>query len=468
MNSILEILKSSLITTVLTFILNFYLNRKKDTLSYITLERKQWREKIRELAEKIEHSTYGGEGDRYINPYLVQLKMNINTYGKGCFMDIEHDSHIWQSIEKIRDATSTDEFNKEHEILLDYLSLMLKNDWERCKKEVKGNSLAIYMTLLIVMDNTALALDYFFICSLDKYIPLLVYLSCCNMIPIVVFAAMFYIRTNEIGKKRIVGITRENKEKRISLVKLFALLFAVISMIVSINILNHNTQKSIMKNVYADEKLNTIYIELNDSLSAKVKDNMKVKLKHDVILVKDFDFNNMKQFDILDKEQKEVIVYAIRLVTKPYMVGMFVLAGIMLYAWEVLIGVYATQKDKYKNVVIKMRERQEFDLVQNFRQLSKLHKEVIKSTQKSYWCKLLDLEYELLVSLSYHWEQLLYKKDFEKKYMSDLTEILEVEEKLKLIKKCKNNMKRLKKSISRKKINKLKKEIGKQIADIGK
>lgn len=98
MSSLWEFLKSSVITIIITFLLNLILNRRKDMLSYITQERKNWRDKIRELAEKIEMSRFGGIGDTDINPYLVQLKMNINTYGKDCVMDIPHDSHIWKEI----------------------------------------------------------------------------------------------------------------------------------------------------------------------------------------------------------------------------------------------------------------------------------------------------------------------------------------------------------------------------------
>ena len=94
----------------------------------ITAERKNWREKIRTIADNIEKSKFQGEGTQNISYYLNQLKMNINTYGKFDKADYVHDGHIWEIIEIIQCTDNEKEFEKDKNLLLSYISLMSKED----------------------------------------------------------------------------------------------------------------------------------------------------------------------------------------------------------------------------------------------------------------------------------------------------------------------------------------------------
>lgn len=136
-------LGSTVMSSLVNVIFSHLTNRKNDTLSHITNERKVWREKIRDLATKIQDCEYQGTNEKNISKYLVQLKVNINPYGKGKISDFEHDSHIWMEISELEKVTDADNFQKHKELLVEYLSFMLKEDWERSKREIKGFSALI-------------------------------------------------------------------------------------------------------------------------------------------------------------------------------------------------------------------------------------------------------------------------------------------------------------------------------------
>lgn len=155
MDILIAILGSSSIATIVTAVVTMIQNRKNNSISYITEERKIWREKIREIVVNIERSQYCGEGELDINTYLVQLQANINTYGMLNKYDYGRDGHIWEVVKNIQEANDELGFNSQKEILLKYISLMLKEDWERSKRELKGwhinmSIAALYILLFIV------------------------------------------------------------------------------------------------------------------------------------------------------------------------------------------------------------------------------------------------------------------------------------------------------------------------------
>lgn len=58
--------------------------------------------------------------------------------GKHNPYNYEQDGHIWESIKKLREVEDEEEFNKQKRLLISYLSLLLKEDWERSKNEIRG------------------------------------------------------------------------------------------------------------------------------------------------------------------------------------------------------------------------------------------------------------------------------------------------------------------------------------------
>lgn len=157
---IIAILSSSVAGSIITTIYNQLSARKNDSLVRITDERKYWREKIRTIAEQIGSVAYQNRQDGNINKYLVQLEVSINPYGRSARYDFEHDSHIWPEIESIKNAPDEETYNRHKELLLFYLSLMLKEDWERSKREVKGFSRTLIELAVLSVINVYLECIY--------------------------------------------------------------------------------------------------------------------------------------------------------------------------------------------------------------------------------------------------------------------------------------------------------------------
>lgn len=126
------ILASSLIATVISTFIGYLQNRKTENLQYITSERKRWREEIRTISEDI----FVHQNKTGMKQSLIRLMMRINPYGKYGTNHFQ-DSHIWEIIRNIEETD--DNFESKKNILLDYLSLLLKRDWEISKLEVKGD-----------------------------------------------------------------------------------------------------------------------------------------------------------------------------------------------------------------------------------------------------------------------------------------------------------------------------------------
>lgn len=139
MGNLVEIVITSGIISV---IVSYLIFQKGNQLKYITEERQKWREKLRKIARDL-----SGADKETTFRLLTELKVRINTYGykKESEKDFLKDAHIWNLIAEMEDL-SEDEFgNASHQLkkyqnrINDYISLLLKADWERSKNEVNGN-----------------------------------------------------------------------------------------------------------------------------------------------------------------------------------------------------------------------------------------------------------------------------------------------------------------------------------------
>lgn len=139
-DSILKILlTSSVIANLVTSTFNLAKGFQKDKIDNVVNERKGWREKIREIAVKIE-----GACKCNIKNVLSELKVRLNAYGMKSNSDYEKDGHIWGIIRKMENTDYNQkeysgDFEVDKKLLVEYLSLLLKYDWERSKNEVFGN-----------------------------------------------------------------------------------------------------------------------------------------------------------------------------------------------------------------------------------------------------------------------------------------------------------------------------------------
>ena len=153
-----------LITTIITgifsvVVLIFQTNRK-GKLRYITGERSEWRDQLRRICyerKQIEHQKKEEQKDR-LDEVLVDLKTRLNAYGKDRKTDYLWDGHIWNVIRSIEEASEVNV--KEVDRLIDYISLLLKYDWERAKQEARINSKILLSSIVFVISN--LLFVYFF------------------------------------------------------------------------------------------------------------------------------------------------------------------------------------------------------------------------------------------------------------------------------------------------------------------
>ena len=125
-------LASAVIAALITSLFTYFQNQKSSNLQYITDERRKWRESVRDIYESLSNSHCYSD----VVILLAKLKTRINPYGRysGKYVD---DSHIWDAIRKLEHSEL--DFEKNKVLLLDYLSLLLKGDWDRSKQEIKGN-----------------------------------------------------------------------------------------------------------------------------------------------------------------------------------------------------------------------------------------------------------------------------------------------------------------------------------------
>lgn len=121
---VVALLSGAGIGAILSAILVFLSNNKKNQLDYIVKERTEWRKKLEGIIENLQVPSER-EGA------LKRLRAQINPYGYN--IDIKNtkdyfmkDGHIWDSLAKGK-----------YKDIIYFLSLLLKHDWERRKQEAK-------------------------------------------------------------------------------------------------------------------------------------------------------------------------------------------------------------------------------------------------------------------------------------------------------------------------------------------
>lgn len=133
------------IGTIISAIIGFIHNSKRNSLDYITKERSEWRKDLREIAEEIMALRYGDTVSK--NRVITKLKVRLNPEGMDypnteLAMYYLKEGHIW----KLLDDFQVTEGNKKK--LVEYLSALLKFDWERSKQEVRMNFKKMVTNLL--------------------------------------------------------------------------------------------------------------------------------------------------------------------------------------------------------------------------------------------------------------------------------------------------------------------------------
>lgn len=180
----------ALITGILSLFTLFIKTNKESKLSRITDERTKWREEMRNIAKKLsatnqldENTNDSNKEKESLQEILTQLKTRLNSYGKGRD-DYLKDSHIWKSI-SIIETNGNSNIEDEKIKLIDYLSLLLKYDWERSKIESSLNVSAIIGYSIYIISNVLFA--YF---AFTDFTDTTLYLL---IIMILLFASLFFM-----------------------------------------------------------------------------------------------------------------------------------------------------------------------------------------------------------------------------------------------------------------------------------
>lgn len=139
----MEILNLILSSVVIVAVINMIIQNRTNKLQYITSERSKWREEIKKSALELgKCSSYG----KKCKKLFVKLKVNLNSYGycaDGNYpedkkLNIMQDQHIWKEMDYIEKGKVQFSQGKKH--LQEYLSLLLKFDWERSKEEAETDA----------------------------------------------------------------------------------------------------------------------------------------------------------------------------------------------------------------------------------------------------------------------------------------------------------------------------------------
>ena len=190
------LLGSTVIASIIAGIISYITASKNSSLEYITADRREWRKELRDIAKRLYSANYN-----YTKRILVEIKMRINAFGKGGKeQKYLEDSHIWEIISEIEEKEDEKLFYYQKNLLIDYLSLNLKYDWERSKVEVTGNRNKKISYIFFFLSLLLLGVFDFFV-GKKQGVDIEIKIVIISFIPVIIFwvtwLILYYI---EIGK----------------------------------------------------------------------------------------------------------------------------------------------------------------------------------------------------------------------------------------------------------------------------
>lgn len=135
---IVSIINAIGLSAIVSAIITFVQNNKKNNLDFVTKERSEWRKKLKEILSELRDDTKKEFA-------IIKLKSEINPYGKNMSnKNIKpyymKEGHIWDLL----DGGEEVDFDR----LAFYIELLLKFDWERSKREVSFNPIKVINRVL--------------------------------------------------------------------------------------------------------------------------------------------------------------------------------------------------------------------------------------------------------------------------------------------------------------------------------
>ncbi|WP_085276212.1 hypothetical protein [Pseudogulbenkiania subflava] len=124
MDTTINLLSSTVMAALVAALVSLRTNERKINIENVTQERAKWRGAIRALADGLVKATREGD-NQAIEYFCTQLSLNVNPF----------DNEDKGLIQAVKQLTTTE--NKDYQLseVIDRISLLLKHDWERAKRE---------------------------------------------------------------------------------------------------------------------------------------------------------------------------------------------------------------------------------------------------------------------------------------------------------------------------------------------
>lgn len=162
-----ELLNLLLSSAVIVALIEWISKNKANYLQHITNNRAEWRKSLKNISAKL----YNSNKDT-IGSVFAELKVNLNSYGlhpSGNYppkiqLDYFKDEHLWAEMDEVQtnlSSMSSKEFVQKKERMIEMISLLLKFDWERSKREVRSKfivplGLVLYLCPLLFINKNVL------------------------------------------------------------------------------------------------------------------------------------------------------------------------------------------------------------------------------------------------------------------------------------------------------------------------
>ena len=151
---------NALISAIIAGVVSYVTAKKHDTSSYVKDQKILWQSKIRHIAKDLYLASY-----KKTLKLLSELKTYINPIGHNDDFTNEYsyDAHIWELIDEME---STDFSNSKKLLhvkqnqLIEYLSLLLKYDWENSKVSFFYNINYFYGFLMLLASAIAYIVSF--------------------------------------------------------------------------------------------------------------------------------------------------------------------------------------------------------------------------------------------------------------------------------------------------------------------
>ena len=428
MSAITKILTSAAVVgALITGLFGWTNNRTNNSLNYITDERKRWRDKIREISEAIETCKFHGEDKENINVYLLQLENNINPYGRFQPSDYEHDGHIWEVIGKIERAENEEEFKKYQKELLSYLQLLLKEDWERSKKEVKGYSPIKSSIIFCMTLATLLAIYYFGVLKLkDIYV-------------------FWEILTLALGGIAVLFEYIQNRQNKNGIKIMGLVVEEIILVLAFCMILYEGISENIIQNVSCyqgeDEKSVFVYMNSNHEFFPNIEKNIEDSIKKEVEML---DENKAEGKKECTPVEKIAICREIKYTVTNYSI-FILLVIIAIFATIQVINMLEFKKNvKKRNDEVEKIKNKNALYQDRKKEVEKIHKKIVlqNKEEKKECRELLDIMSSLLADMGQEQQRKANKMVTN---LAEYEERKEGQEKLEKIQKARKKIKKARK-----------------------